>query len=145
MLDPVTRLDPEVQRMTEQAAADYAYSLFGECEAVRVCRSRGIEPQYRPELVMMAKADEAHRKAHEDACAMAAAARAGVKVAVSPPKQKLGPKKSRLDSAVKHATKHGAELTVSPDGTMKFRPVSPANDVPSEPSDAWDQALGLKQ
>jgi hypothetical protein len=79
MLDPVTRLDPEYERMTEQAAADYAYSLLGECEAVRVCRSLGIEPRYRPELVELEKAGEVYRKAHETACTKAAAARAGVK------------------------------------------------------------------
>jgi hypothetical protein len=80
MIDPVTRLDPEVQRMTAQAVADLAYSLRGECAAVRMARSEGIEPRDRPELRELEKAGEVYRKAHEDCCAKAAGARAGVKV-----------------------------------------------------------------
>jgi len=63
-----------------------------------------------------------------------------------PPKRRRGPNKPKLADAVKHATKHGAELTVSPDGTMKFRPVSKANDNSKDDPTAnpWDRVLHVK-
>jgi hypothetical protein len=67
------------------------------------------------------------------------------KVAAAEPARKRGPNKLTLAAALKQAKKIGAELTIAADGTMKFRPVSTANNDPSEPSDAWDQALGIKQ
>jgi hypothetical protein len=138
MIDPVTRLDPEVQRMTAQAVADLAYSLRGECEAVRMARSEGIEPRDRPELRELEKAGEVYRKAHEDACAMAA----GVKVA----RRGRGPNKLTIAAALKEAAKHSLEVTANPDGTMKFRPVTKANDnSKGDPTvNPWDRVLHVK-
>ena len=129
MIDPVTRLDPEVERMTAQAIADLAYSLWGaDCEAVRISRSEGIEPRYRPELVMMAKADEVHRKAHEDCCAMAA----GKKVAK--------PNKSRPVTEVRRALKAGLPVKSYTVGAVTVNLGKPET---AEPDDAWNKALGL--
>jgi hypothetical protein len=135
--------DLEYERAVALYCADYAYSLWGEdCETVRISRADGIEPQYRQDLVDMEKANKVHRKAHEDACAKAAAARAGVKVAVPPPKRERGPNKPNLATALRHAAKNSLEMTRTPDGTMKFRPVTANKNDPAV--NPWDTVLHVK-
>ena len=128
MLDPVTGLDPEIQRMIERAEADSLCSM-GVDKAVAESMAAAAGIAYRVTMERGRPPPNYYRAYG------------------APPMRsaKTRSKKSQLATALKHAAKNNMEMTRTPDGTMKFRPVSTANDVPSEPSDAWDEALGLKQ
>jgi hypothetical protein len=132
MIDTMTMFGID-QREYEQTVADYAYAM-GCDVAVRMARERGIEPRYRPDVIMMAKADEAHRKAHEAACAMAA----GTKVA----RRARGQNKLTLASALKQAASAGQQVSSATiaDGKIEIKFGKPET---AESDDAWNKALGL--